>query len=117
MNVDLLEDLLDQELIPVIAPVGIGVGDDLATYNINADTAAGAVAKAMKASQLLLLTDVPGVLAKDGSLFKSLTPSQVYLDLQRVFACVVCPPECGCIVAALLRIAYAPGSDCRDSRS
>ncbi|GBQ05232.1 MULTISPECIES: acetylglutamate kinase [Acetobacter] len=61
-------------LIPVIAPVGLG--EDGATYNINADTAAGAVAGAVHATRLLMLTDVPGVLDKDGNLIPELTAEQ-----------------------------------------
>ena len=61
-------------LIPVIAPVGLG--DDGETYNINADTAAGAVAGAVHATRLLMLTDVPGVLDKQGQLIPELTAAQ-----------------------------------------
>ena len=59
------------ELIPVIAPVALG--EDGATYNVNADTFAGAIAGAVKAKRLLLLTDVPGVLDKDKKLIEQLT--------------------------------------------
>ncbi|MEM8917287.1 MAG: acetylglutamate kinase [Pseudomonadota bacterium] len=62
-------------MIPVIAP--IGVGDDGHTYNINADTMAGAVASALRASRLFLLTDVAGVLGKDGSLLTDLDPEAI----------------------------------------
>jgi acetylglutamate kinase len=58
-------------VIPVIAP--IGVGEDGETYNINADTAAGAVAAAVGATRLFLLTDVPGVLDKEKRLIPALT--------------------------------------------
>ncbi|OUJ01795.1 acetylglutamate kinase [Acetobacter orientalis] len=61
-------------LIPVIAPVGLG--EDGATYNINADTAAGAVAGAVHATRLLMLTDVPGVLDAEGNLIPELTAEQ-----------------------------------------
>lgn len=60
----------DEDLIPVVAPVGVGA--DGARYNINADTAAGAVAEALGASRLLLLTDVAGVLDKDGALIREI---------------------------------------------
>ena len=60
-----LESLVDADLIPVVAP--IGVGDKGETYNINADTAAGAIAGAIGATRLFLLTDVQGVLNPDGS--------------------------------------------------
>jgi acetylglutamate kinase len=62
-------------MIPVIAP--IGVGDDGHTYNINADTMAGAVAAALGAARLLLLTDVAGVLDKSGQLLTDLDPAAV----------------------------------------
>ena len=62
-------------MIPVIAP--IGVGDDGATYNINADTMAGAVASALRAARLFLLTDVPGVLDKQGELLTDLDPTKI----------------------------------------
>ena len=62
-------------MIPVIAP--IGVGDDGATYNINADTMAGAVASALRAARLFLLTDVPGVLDKLGELLTDLDPVRI----------------------------------------
>ncbi len=53
-------------MIPVIAPIGVGAGGE--TYNINADTAAGAIAAAMKASRLLMLTDVAGIMDAEGNL-------------------------------------------------
>ncbi|HUM07394.1 MAG TPA: acetylglutamate kinase [Acidocella sp.] len=62
-------------LIPVIAPVGSG--EDGETYNINADTAAGAIAGALNAQRLLMLTDVPGVLNKNKELLSDLTMAQV----------------------------------------
>mgnify|MGYP002778684609 FL=1 len=62
-------------LIPVVAP--IGAGDDGHTYNINADTMAGALAGALGAARLLLLTDVPGVLDKEGKLLTDLSPSDI----------------------------------------
>ena len=66
-----LDAVLKAELIPVLAPVAIG--EDGQTYNVNADTFAGAIAGAMKAKRLLLLTDVPGVLDKDKKLIPQLT--------------------------------------------
>jgi acetylglutamate kinase len=67
-------------MIPVIAP--IGVGRDGHTYNINADTMAGAVAAALGASRLFLLTDVAGVLNKDKELMTDLTPTKI-ADLRK----------------------------------
>lgn len=70
INTSLLTTLLGQGFIPVIAPVG--VDEDGATYNINADSVAGAVAAAMGAKRLVLLTDVSGVLDKDRTLISSM---------------------------------------------
>jgi acetylglutamate kinase len=64
----------DEDYVPVIAP--IGVSDEGETYNINADTVAGAVAGALKAKRMLLLTDVVGVLDKTGELIRQLTVAQ-----------------------------------------
>ena len=69
-----LDAVLKAELIPVLAPVAIG--SDGQTYNVNADTFAGAIAGAMGAKRLLLLTDVPGVLDKQKNLIPELTIEQ-----------------------------------------
>ena len=66
-----LDQTLGRELIPVLAPVA--QGEDGETYNVNADTFAGAIAGSLKAKRLLLLTDVPGVLDKDKKLIKELS--------------------------------------------
>jgi acetylglutamate kinase len=71
----LLDTISNAGMIPVVAPIGIG--EDNHTYNINADTMAGAVAAAMGASRLFLLTDVPGVLDKQGDLLTDLTPKDI----------------------------------------
>jgi acetylglutamate kinase len=60
--------------VPVVAP--IGVADDGKTYNINADAAAGAMAVALKAKRMLLLTDVAGVLDADGQLVRQMTSDE-----------------------------------------
>lgn len=70
----LLDLLARSEMIPVIAPVA--PGRDGHTYNINADTFAGAIAGALKAKRLLFLTDVAGVLDREGNLLKELTVAQ-----------------------------------------
>jgi len=70
----LLDLLARSEMIPVLAPVA--PGRDGHTYNINADTFAGAIAGAVQASRLLFLTDVPGVLDKDKKLIDELTVSE-----------------------------------------
>ena len=64
----------EEDYVPVIAPIGVSVEGE--TYNINADTVAGAVAGALKAKRMLLLTDVAGVLDKDGELIRQLTVAQ-----------------------------------------
>ena len=74
IDVSVLDALLMHNLIPVVAPVG--GGKDGKTYNINADTAAGAIAAALNAKRMLMLTDVTGVRDKDGNLISSLTISQ-----------------------------------------
>jgi acetylglutamate kinase len=71
VDITVLSQILGRELIPVLAPVAMSsVGG---TYNVNADTFAGAIAGALKAKRLLLLTDVPGVLDKSKQLIKQLT--------------------------------------------
>ena len=71
VNRGVLDAVLKAELIPVLAPVA--VGHDGQTYNVNADTFAGAIAGSMNAKRLLLLTDVPGVLDKNKQLIPELT--------------------------------------------
>ncbi|WP_448585924.1 acetylglutamate kinase [Thermaurantiacus sp.] len=71
----LLDVLTAADIIPVIAP--IAPGPDGATYNINADTMAGAIAAALGAARLFLLTDVPGVLTRTGELLTDLTPATI----------------------------------------
>lgn len=71
VNPEILRTLQNSNIIPVVAPVGVGEHGE--TYNINADTAAGAIAAAMGASKLLMLTDVAGVLNKEKHLIPTLT--------------------------------------------
>jgi acetylglutamate kinase len=71
VDITVLTQILGRELIPVLAPVATSA--DGATYNVNADTFAGAIAGALKAKRLLLLTDVPGVLDKSKQLIKELS--------------------------------------------
>ncbi len=70
-----LDTQINAGLIPVIAPIAIG--EDGHTYNVNADTMAGAIAAALGAARLFLLTDVPGVLDKAGQLLTELTPASI----------------------------------------
>jgi acetylglutamate kinase len=74
VNAEVLRTIINSDLIPVVAP--IGVGRDGETYNINADTVAGAIAGAMTAARLLLLTDVEGVLDREGKLIQKLTVAE-----------------------------------------
>jgi acetylglutamate kinase len=74
VNTEVLRTIMASELIPVIAPIGAGRKGE--TFNINADTVAGAVAGAMKAERLVLLTDVEGVLDRDGRLIPRLTVAE-----------------------------------------
>ena len=76
MNVQIIRDLYNAGLIPVIAPVATGMADN-ETFNVNGDTAAGAIAGALKADRLLLLTDVAGVKDAAGEVLTQLHPDQV----------------------------------------
>jgi acetylglutamate kinase len=71
----IIDTLTSAGIVPVIAPVA--VGKDGHTYNINADTMAGAIAGALNAARLFLLTDVAGVLDKQGALMTDLTPASI----------------------------------------
>lgn len=71
-----LDQILGRDLVPVLAPVAAAV--DGGTYNVNADTFAGAIAGALGAKRLLLLTDVPGVLDKDKQLIPKLTIAEAH---------------------------------------
>jgi acetylglutamate kinase len=71
VDTTVLTQILGRELIPVLAPVATSASGE--TYNVNADTFAGAIAGALKAKRLLLLTDVPGVLDKSKQLIKELS--------------------------------------------
>ena len=75
INPAVLRCLEGADIVPVIAPIGFGENGE--TFNINADTAAGAIAAAVKAARLLMLTDVAGVLDKSGTLLENLSVEQV----------------------------------------
>ncbi len=75
VNPHIFADFLESDIIPVIAPIGSGTKGE--TYNINADTAAGAVAAAVKACKLIMLTDVAGILTKQGELISQLETKDV----------------------------------------
>ncbi|MFW1678405.1 acetylglutamate kinase [Pontibacter sp. JAM-7] len=75
VNVKVLDMLVNSDIIPVIAP--IGVGEDGASYNINADLVAGKVAEVLQAEKLILLTNIAGLMDKDGQVLTGLTTQQV----------------------------------------
>ena len=75
VDITLIEHLELAGMIPVVAPIGLGADGE--TYNINADTMAGAIAAALGAKRLFLLTDVAGVLDKQGELLTDLTPHDI----------------------------------------
>ena len=74
INPDILETLEQSDIIPVVAPIGVGKNGE--TFNVNADTAAGAIAGTMNACRFFLLTDVAGVLDKDKNLIPDMTVEQ-----------------------------------------
>ncbi|MFO0388749.1 MAG: acetylglutamate kinase [Alphaproteobacteria bacterium] len=76
INPTIIQEFSESNIIPVIAPIGLGPNGE--TFNINADTAAGAIAAALAAAKLMILTDVPGVLNKDKELISELTISEAH---------------------------------------
>jgi acetylglutamate kinase len=75
VNPQAIENIVASGMIPVIAPIGMGPNGE--TYNINADTAAGAIASALKAHKLMMLTDVPGILTKDKQLISEIDAVEI----------------------------------------
>ena len=75
VNVKVLEMLVESDFIPVVAP--IGVGEDGASYNSNADLVAGKIAEVLQAEKLILLTNIAGLMDKDGKVLTGLSPAQV----------------------------------------
>jgi acetylglutamate kinase len=75
MNPDFLRSLAAAEIIPVIAPIGAGPNGE--TFNVNGDTAAGAIAASLQADRLLLLTDVAGVKNAAGEVLTEISPDQI----------------------------------------
>ena len=74
VNTNVIQQLLEKNIVPIISPIAIG--EDGKRYNVNADTAAGAVASALGAKQLIFVTDVPGIL-QDGKVLEEVTTEQV----------------------------------------
>jgi acetylglutamate kinase len=89
----------DAGFVPVIAPIGIG--DDGRTYNVNADEAAGAIAQALRAEKLILLTDVPGVLDGDGQLVPQLVRERARLLVDKTIIKGGMIPKVECCIAAV----------------
>ncbi len=75
VNPEPIANIVKSGMIPVIAPIGMGPNGE--TFNINADTAAGAIAGALKATKLMMLTDVPGILTKDKQLISSIDAAEI----------------------------------------
>ncbi len=75
VEVDVIKKILNENVIPVISPLGLG--KDLQTYNINGDTAAGAIAKSLRSRRLLLMTNVEGVLDKNKKLIHEVTSAKI----------------------------------------
>ncbi len=75
MRPEFLRSLAAAEIIPIIAPIGVGRNGE--TFNVNGDTAAGAIAAALKADRLLLLTDVAGVKKAEGEVLTALSADQI----------------------------------------
>ncbi|OCX60431.1 acetylglutamate kinase [Thioclava sp. SK-1] len=81
MNVQVIRDLYNAGIVPVVAPVATGMADN-ETFNVNGDTAAGAIAGALQADRLLLLTDVAGVKNKEGNVVTQMTPEDVHAMIE-----------------------------------
>tara|TARA_Y100001970_G_scaffold199114_1_gene242218 strand:+ start:2693 stop:3541 length:849 start_codon:yes stop_codon:yes gene_type:complete len=78
ININIIEDIIKRKLIPIISPLGLGKNNQ--TYNINGDTAAGAIAKSLKSRRLILMTNVEGVLNKEKKLIQEISSSEI-LDM------------------------------------
>ena len=78
INVDIIKDIINENIIPIISPLGLGTNNQ--SYNINGDTAAGAIAKSLKSRRLLLMTNVKGVLDKEKNLIEEISSSEI-LDM------------------------------------
>ena len=74
INNYIITNLLEKNLVPIISPLGL---KDNQTYNINGDTAAGAIAKSLKARRLILMTNIEGVLDKEKKLIEEVTSSEI----------------------------------------
>ena len=75
INVNVIKDKIKDNIIPIISPLGLGINNQ--TYNINGDTAAGAIAKSLRSRRLLLMTNVKGVLDKNKKLIEEISSSEI----------------------------------------
>ena len=75
INIEIIKNAIKKNIIPIISPLGLGV--DNKTYNINGDTAAGAIAKSLKSRRLLLMTNVKGVLNNEKKLIEEISSSEI----------------------------------------
>jgi len=101
VNPEVLESLEQERFIPVVAPVGVGAEGE--TYNINADPVAGALASALNAEKLILLTDVEGVMDDSGRLISSLSVSEARRAMERGTIKGGMIPKVACCIEALER--------------
>lgn len=99
VDVSIIKDITRHGYIPVIAPIADGI--DGKSYNINADTAAGSIAKALSAEKLILLTDVRGVLDKEENLISSLKKSEIETLIKNKTVSGGMIPKVGCCVDAI----------------
>ena len=75
ININIIKDIIKVGSVPIISPLGLGKNNQ--TFNINGDTAAGAIAKSLKCRRLLLMTNVEGVLDKEKKLIEEITSSEI----------------------------------------
>ena len=75
ININVIKDKIKDNIIPIISPLGLGMNNQ--TYNINGDTAAGAIAKSLKSRRLLLMTNVKGVLDKENKLIEEISSVEI----------------------------------------
>jgi acetylglutamate kinase len=99
VDVSIIKDITKHGYIPVIAPIADGI--DGKSYNINADTAAGSIAKALSAEKLILLTDVKGVLDKEENLISSLKKSEIETLIKNKTVSGGMIPKVGCCIDAI----------------
>jgi len=99
VDISIIKDITKHGYIPVIAPIADGI--DGKSYNINADTAAGSIAKALSAEKLILLTDVAGVLDTEGNLISSLKMPDIEILIKNKTVSGGMIPKVSCCIDAL----------------